>query len=73
MQPIVIYTARHAIIGMAANGTPLMDTERREALDLLERALRLMDAHDMPLVAARIASAIDDLVGSVPARSTRLH
>ena len=33
-----------------------------QALDLLERALHLMDEEGRPLVAARIAAAIDDLL-----------
>lgn len=44
-----------------------------KALDLLERALLLMDEQGSPLVAARIAAAIDDLQDLDRATARRPH
>lgn len=38
-----------------------MNPSSRQALDFLQRALRLLDSEGRHLVAARIAMAIDDL------------
>lgn len=40
-----------------------MNPECLETMDLLARALRLMDGEGLHVVAARIAMAIDDLGG----------
>lgn len=50
-----------------------MNTKQREALDLLQRALCLMDEQDMSLVATRIATAIDDLLRTMQSQSARTH
>lgn len=44
-----------------------------KALDLLERALHLMDEEKRPLVAARIAAAIDDLLRDHASRQSRAN
>jgi len=44
-----------------------------KALDLLERALLLMDEQGSPLVAARIAAAIDDLQSLARDTGRRSH